>query len=176
MGYCPIEHEAGRWAGRGSRLGARAAGCTGRAGRRRGAGMARKAQRAGRGSRLGRWAARRAVSVRMGADVRGRARACPGVRGQARTGTGARRACMRRQASGRTSEHSALGAGSKQRATGRSRARGGARQAGTRGAAGSRGTAPRRGLGAACARGLGQLGQFGVLCTLTRFFWPGSTR
>ena len=59
----PIEHGAGRWAGRGSRLSARAAGRAGRAGRRRGAGMARKAQRAGRGSRLGRWAARRAVGV-----------------------------------------------------------------------------------------------------------------
>ena len=35
---------------------------------------------------------------------------------------------------------------------------------------------PGRGLGAACARELGQLGQVGVLCTLTRFFWPGSTR
>ena len=55
----PIEHGAGR--------------CAGRAGRRRGAGMARKAQRAGRGSRLGRWAARRAVGVRAPEGARARA-------------------------------------------------------------------------------------------------------
>ena len=31
---------------------------------------------------------------------------------------------------------------------------------------------PGRGLGAACVHGLGQLGQVGVLCTMTRFFGP----
>ena len=54
------------------------------------------------------------------------------------------------------------------RAAGRADARLGARCA--------RGTAGRQHGRAACARGLGQLGQVGVLCTLTWVFWPGSTR
>ena len=59
----------------------------------------------------------------------------------------------------------------------RGRARGG-RAAGRHAGRGRRAGhgRPGRGLGAACARELGQLGQVGVLCTLTRFFWPGSTR
>ena len=70
-------------------------------------------------------------------------------------------------------EGSARGAGSRQGAAGRAGARG--RQAG--GARQARGARPAWAWpGAACARGLGQLGQVGVLCTLTRFFWPGSTR
>ena len=39
---------------------------------------------------------------RAGARRSGRERACAGVSGRARTGAGARRACMRRQASGWT--------------------------------------------------------------------------
>ena len=52
----------------------------------------------------------------------------------------------------------------------------GVRQAGTRGRGRRAGHGRLGGLGAACARKLGQLGQVGVLCTLTRFFWPGSSR
>ena len=93
----PIEHGAGRWAGRGSRLGARAAGCAGRVGRRRGAGMACKAQRAGRGSRLGRWAARRAVGVRARAGAQ-----AAGAQGLAeRRRAGGRRAGARGAQAGR---------------------------------------------------------------------------
>ena len=93
------------------------------------------------------------------------------MRGRARTGAGARRACMRRQARGRTSEGSARGAGRAGQGAAR-RAGACGRQA--RGARQARRARPAgRGLGAACAR---ELGQVGVLCTLTRFFGPCSTR
>ena len=119
--------------------------------------MARKAQRAGRGSRLGRWAARRAVGVRARAGARGAGGRAGGRRAGARGAQAGRRQRARHGADRR--------AGARQGERG---ARLGARCA--------RGTAGRQHGRAACARRLGQLGQVGVLCTLTRFFWPGSTR
>ena len=167
MGYCPIELRAcaaGRWGAGARRRGRWGAGlgagrwARGRAGaglgvqarrqRALGAHWARSRRRRGR---------RRACRV-LGAGARGwradrrrRARTGAGVRGRARTGVDGR---------GRARQ------GARGRAVGMQAGRG--RRAGH--------GRPGRGLGAACARGLGQLGQVGVLCTLTRFFWPGSTR
>ena len=75
----------------------------------------------------GRWAQARVAGVRTGA----------GVRGPTQTGAGVRKACMRWQARGRTSERSARGVGSRQRAAGRA-GRAAGRHAGARQARGAR--------------------------------------
>ena len=86
---------------------------------------------------------RRAGARRAGAQALG-AQACEDGRRRERTGAGVRRRARHGRAAGRHA--------------GRGRRAGHGR--------------PGRGLGAACAHGLGQLGQVGVLCTLTRFFGP----
>ena len=127
----PIEHGAGRWAGHGSRLGARAAG---RVGRPKGVGMARKAQRAGRGSRLGCWAARRVVGMRAraGAQARADAQAAGGRRAGARGAQAGRRQRTRHGAGGRAVGRASARLG--ERACGWAHGARGARSAGSTGA------------------------------------------
>ena len=112
-------------------------------------------QGAGRAG-AGRWVQARVAGVRTGADKRGRVRARAG------------RACVGRHAGRRAS--AARGAQEAGRARQGARGRTAGRHAG-RGRFSGHGR-PGRGLGAACARRLGQLGQVGVLCTLTLFFGP----
>ena len=117
----------------------------------------------------GSWARGRKAQ-RTCAGVCGREQACADGRGRAHG--------VHAQA-GKQADVRALGArgagSERQGAAGRGRTRGRARQDARQGAAvrsrGAAGARPGRGLGAACARGLGQLGQVGVLCTLTRFFF-----
>ena len=79
--------------------------------------MARKAQRAGRGSRLGRWAARRAVGVQARADAQAAGAQAAGARGaqagrrqRARHGAGGRPGARQgERASGRAAVHAGHG-------------------------------------------------------------------
>ena len=124
--------------------------------------MRRAALGAGAG-RVGRWASRRrAVARDTGRHAGRRAQGAGGARGRRAAAALGRAGGRGAQALGRQ----ALG----RQALGRwgVRALAGARL----GARCARGTAGRQYGRAACARRLGQLGQVGVLCTLTRFFGP----
>ena len=117
-GLLPIEHEAGRWAGRGSRLGTRAAGRAGRAGRRRGAGMARRARQ-----QVGPRADAQAAGARGARSPGGRRAGARGAQAAAReagAGVGARGA-------GRERAGARLGERARGRASGRAARRAGAR-------------------------------------------------
>ena len=89
--------------------------------------MAHKAQHAGRGSRLGRWAARRAVGVRARAGAQARADAqAAGAQGRAErrraggSGAGARRRWGARSAGGRAAGCTVLAGHGRQAARARS--------------------------------------------------------
>ena len=111
--------------------------------------------------RAGRWASRRRALARGTGMHAGRRARGARAAGERQRRWGAQAAEARRHWGGRRWGVRAL-----------------AERAGARlGARCARGTAGKQHGRVACARKLGQLGQVGVLCTQTQFFfWPGSTR